>query len=252
MRDTSHATKSGVIRRGMVLAAGLGRRMRPITDTTPKPLVQVAGQALLDHALDRFNEVNIDSVVVNVHYLADQVEAHVAGRRSPTIVLSHEEQRLETGGGVAKALPHFGGEPFFVHNGDALLLNGPRPALECLAEAWNSTLMDACLLVHPTSEAYGYSGDGDFIMDPVGLIGRRPELQQAPYIFTGVQILHPRLFTDLPDGPFSLNILYDRAIAAGRLYGLLHDGKYFHVGTPGDLGAVENYMASMHSGVRRT
>ncbi len=239
-------------RRGMVLAAGLGARMRPITETIPKPLVRVAGRPLIDYAFDRLIEAGVTDVVVNVHHLAEQIEAHVANRSDLTVTVSPEPQRLETGGGVAKALAHFGDEPFFVHNGDALLLNGPHPALECLADAWDDAIMDACLLVHPVCEAYGYNGNGDFDMDPLGKLSRRGELRQAPYLFTGVQILHPRLFKAGPGGSFSLNILYDRAIAAGRLYGLLHDGKYFHVGTPEDLDSVADYLAKMHSGVRRT
>lgn len=248
----SGSAKSGGIRRGMVLAAGLGRRMRPITETTPKPLVPVAGRPLLDWAIDRMVEAGVELIVVNVHHLAQQIEAHVSARSSPKIVVSREPEPLETGGGVAHALEHFEGEPFFVVNGDAFLLNGPSPALSVLSAGWDDAAMDGLLLVHPTIEAFGYVGDGDFRMDPVGILSRRIERQLAPYLFTGVQILHPRLFREIPSGPFSLNLLYDRAIASGRLRGLLHDGKYFHVGTPADLGCAETYMAHMHSGVRRT
>ena len=182
----------------------------------------------------------------------EKIETHLRRRTSPQIVVSYEPERLETGGGVRHALQHFDGAPFFVVNGDALILNGPHPALCTLATVWDPERMDGLLLVHPTPEAYGYEGDGDFRMDPLGRISRRPERQLAPYIFTGVQILHPRLFEGAPEGAFSLNVLYDRAIAAERLYGVLHDGKYFHVGTPGDLGMAEAYLAYMHSGVRRT
>lgn len=238
--------------RAMVLAAGLGRRMQPITRTTPKPLVHVAGRPLLDRALDRLEEAGVHEVVVNVHYLRDQIERHLEQRPSPRIVLSPEAVRLETGGGVARALPLLGQEPFFVVNSDVVLLNGPRAALANLASAWDGERMEGLLLVHPTAEALGYNGSGDFSMDEVGMLSRRRECHIAPYLFTGIQILHPRIFRDLPDGPFSLNVLYDRAIAERRLYGLLHDGKWFHVGRPEDLAEVEAYLAKMHSGVRRT
>lgn len=239
------------IRRAMLLAAGLGLRMRPITETIPKPLVPLAGRPLLDHALDRLEEVGVERAVVNTHYLGEQIAAHLAGRARPQVVLSPEVARLETGGGVLRALPHFEGEPFFVVNGDVFWLNGPRPALEMLAAAWGLCQADALLLLHPTIEAFGYRGDGDFMMDPLGRLSRRPERQLAPYLFTGIQILHPRLFRGAPEGGFSLNVLYDRAIEAGRLYGVLHDGKWFHLGTPRDLALAEVYLAGQHSGVRR-
>lgn len=248
----SGSALSVVTRRGMVLAAGLGRRMRPITETTPKPLIPVAGRPLLDWAIDHMAEAGVELIVVNVHHLGEQIEAHLKGRSSPKIVVSREPERLETGGGVAHALEHFEDEPFFVFNGDAFLLNGPSPALSVLSAGWDDAAMDGLLLVHPTIEAFGYVGDGDFCMDPFGLLSRRPERQLAPYLFTGVQVLHPRLFRKAPSGPFSLNVLYDRAMAAGRLRGVLHDGKYFHVGTPADLGVAETYMSQTHSGVRRT
>lgn len=238
--------------RGMVLAAGLGTRMRPITCSTPKPLVQVAGRPLLDRALDRLEEAGVEEVVVNVHHLREKIEAHLRRRSSPRIVLSPEPERLETGGGVARALPLLGGGAFFVVNSDIVLLNGPRAALTNLAAGWNDQRMDALLLLHPTVEAPGYHGSGDFFMDQSGRLRRRRESHLAPYLFTGIQILHPRLFRDLPAGPFSLNVLYNRAIGEDRLFGLLHDGKWFHVGRPEDLRDVEDYLAEMHSGVRRT
>lgn len=238
--------------RAMVLAAGLGTRMRPITDTIPKPLVEVAGRTLLDRALDRLEETGVTEVVVNVHYLRDKIEHHLRGRRCPRVRMSAEPERLETGGGVARALPLLGEGPFFVVNSDIVLLNGPHAALVNLAAAWRDEHMDALLLLHPTVEAPGYEGSGDFEMDQVGRLRRRDESHLAPYLFTGIQILQPRLFRDLPAGPFSLNVLYDRAIEAGRLFGLLHDGKWFHVGRPGDLRDVEEYLAKMHAGVRRT
>lgn len=236
----------------MVLAAGLGLRMRPITERLPKPLVPVAGRTLLDRAIDRLEEAEVEEVVVNVHYLADQVERHLAHRTTPRIVLSTEPELLETGGGVQHALPLLGSEPFFVVNSDAVLLNGPRQALRNLAEAWDGARMDALMLLHATFETSGSDGTGDFTMDPNGRLRRRAPPHVAPYSFTGIQVLHPRLFVDLPDPPFSLNILYNRAIASGRLYGILHDGKWFHVGSPEDLAGAEAYLSRQQLGVRRT
>ncbi len=240
-----------VPRRGMVLAAGLGLRMRPITNKLPKPLVPILNRTLLDRALDRLEEAGVEEAVVNVHHLGEMIEQHLSGRHAPKITLSIEETRLETGGGVAKALPLLGDTPFIVANGDVLWLDGPHPTLDLLAAAWDDDEMDALLLLHPTVEAYGYRGDGDFLMDPGGRLSRRPERELAPYLFAGVQILHPRLFGDEPAGSFSLNLLYDRAIERGRLFGVLHDGKWFHVGTPEDLAVAETYMQAQHSGIKR-
>lgn len=239
------------IKTGMVLAAGLGLRMRPITDTTPKPLVTVAGRTLLDRMIDRFEDAGVDTVVVNVHHLADQVEAHVAERDTPTIVVSDERDHLlETGGGLKKALPLLGERPFLAANSDAIVLNANTPALGRLIERWDDDAMDGLLLLQSTVEAYGYDGLGDFDADPMGQLQRRSEHMVAPYLFTGVQILHPRLFADAPMGPFSLNVLYDRALAAGRLFGVVHDGEWFHVGDAHGLAAAETYMGERYPGVR--
>ena len=238
--------------RAMALAAGFGLRMRPITDHTPKPLIQVQGRALLDRALDRLAEAGIEDVVVNLHHLGPLIERHVRGRSAPRVAFTHEDTLLDTGGGVAKALPHLGAEPFFVVNGDVLWLDGPQLTLGMMAAAWDDARMDGLLLVHPTVEAYGYDGTGDFVMDPDGRLVRRPEGTVSPHLFTGVSILHPRLFTDAPEGTFSLNVPFDRAIEAGRLHGLLHDGKWFHIGTPEGLAVAEGYMREQHSGVKRT
>lgn len=229
-------------RHGMILAAGLGLRMRPITDTLPKPLIPVAGQTLLDRALDHLEAAGVEEVVVNAHYLAEMVKEHVDLRSSPRSVVSVEEERLETGGGVAKALPLLGNEPFFVVNGDALWIDGLRPTLEVLADAWDGNRMDGILLLHATVSAHGYDGMGDFLLAPDGSLTRRPERTMAPYMFAGVQILHPRLFDDVPDGPFSLNLLFDRSIEAGRLFGIAHEGSWFHVGTPEDLEIAEKLV----------
>lgn len=226
----------------MVLAAGLGQRMRPITDSLPKPLIEVRGRAMLDTILDRLETAGITKVVVNLHYLGEMIEVHLKGRSSPQIVFSEEEDLLETGGGVTKALPLLGEDPFFVLNGDVCWLDGLTPALRRLAAAWNDEEMDALLLLHPTCSAFGYEGLGDYLMDPAGRLRRRQERQIAPFIHAGIQILHPRLFEGAPRGSFSLNKLYDKAQEAGRLWGLRHDGEWYHVGTPAELRAVEDAL----------
>ena len=236
-----------VPRRAMALAAGLGKRMRPLTETTPKPLLEVAGRTLLDRLIDRYEDVGVERVVVNLHHHRKQLEAHLRARNSPPLTLAIEDELLETGGGVRHALAHLGPDPFYVANGDVLWLDGARPALVRLAQSWDATRMDALLLIHSVVTARGYEGEGDFFADPLGGLRRRRLGQVAPFVFTGVQILHPRLFADTPQGPFSLNLLYDRAEAASRLYGVVHDGMWFHVGTPQDLVATE---AELRTGLR--
>ncbi len=224
-------------RRAMVLAAGLGLRMRPITEHTPKPLVSVAGRTMLDRALDHLAVAGVSHFVVNTHWLADKVAAHLSGR--PGITLSHEDELLETGGGVAKALPHLGDEPFYVVNSDIIWTDGATPALRRLAEAWDDSRMNALLLLQRTATAMGYEGPGDFFLDAEGVPRRRRDREVAPLLFSGVQILSPRLFRDAPAGRFSLNVLYDRALEDGRLFAILHDGRWYHVGTPDALPQVE-------------
>jgi MurNAc alpha-1-phosphate uridylyltransferase len=222
-------------RRAMVLAAGLGLRLRPITENIPKPLVPLAGRTLLDRALDALDAAGVEAAVVNSHYLGAMIEAHLAGRARPRIVLSAEEELLETGGGVARALPHLGAAPFYVINADIAWTDGATPALARLADAWRDEAMDALLLLHPVDDATGYDGSGDFFLRDEGALERRGDAARAPYVFTGVQILHPRLFVDAPDGPFSLTVLYDRARETGRLAGIVHDGDWHHIGTPAGL-----------------
>ena len=230
-------------RRAMVLAAGLGTRMRPLTDTVPKPLVRVRGRALIDIALDRLDEVGVDTCVVNVHHLADKVRAHVADRVRPRVVVSDETGRLmETGGGVRKALPLLGDDPFFVINADVMWLNGVRPALTRLAEAWDDARMDALVLVLRLVGANGYEGPGDFFVDPLGRPRRRRSHEIAPFVYAGVQVLSPRLFEDTPDEPFSLNRLYDRALDEDRFRALPHDGEWYHVGTLAGLDLAEHRL----------
>lgn len=227
----------------MVLAAGLGLRMRPITLSTPKPLIKVAGATLLDHALDRLVEAGVERAVVNLHHLGEQIERHLKKRSAPRIELSWEkDQLLETGGGIAKALPLLGDEPFFVVNADTLWLNGPSRALHRLAIQWDPARMDALLLFHPTVSAHGYDEDGDFMLESDGRVLPRDEGRIAPFVFTGTQIIHPRLFADAPRGPWRLRPLFDRLMAEGRLHALRHDGEWFHIGTPAGLEEAEAYL----------
>lgn len=226
--------------RAMVLAAGLGLRMRPITVHTPKPLVEVAGRTMLDRALDHLAAGGVTELVVNTHWLADRIAGHLSGR--PGITLSHEDVLLETGGGVAKALPHLGAAPFYVVNSDIIWTDGATRALKRLADAWDDDRMDALLLLQPTATAMGYDGAGDFFLDTTGVPRRRRDREVAPLLFSGVQILSPRLFHDAPAGKFSLNVLYDRALDASRLFAIVHDGRWYHVGTPEALPEVERAL----------
>jgi len=230
--------------RAMILAAGIGKRMRPITATVPKPLVEVGGRALIDYALDRLERAGVETAVVNVHYLADLVRVHVGKRKKPKVVVSDERDKLlDTGGGVAKALPHLGDEPFYVINSDSFWIEGPRPNLDWLAGGWHSDRMDALLLLASTVRSVGYHGRGDFRMDPAGRLSRRPEREVAPFAYAGAAILHPRIFADCPAGAFSLNRLFDRAIEADRLFGVRMDGVWLHVGTPETIGEAELSIA---------
>ena len=233
----------GLPKSAMVLAAGLGTRMRPISDTMPKPLIEIAGRTLLDHAIDRLALIGVERVVVNVHYRAEMVMAHLAGRDHPHIEISQEDALLETGGGVARALPLLG-ECFFVVNGDVLWLDGKEHALARLAAAFDPGRMDAVLLFHRTTTAVGYEGNGDYFLDPLGVPRRRSEREIAPYLFAGVQLLHRRLFDGIAEKRFSLNLLYDRAQRAGRLTAIVHDGEWYHIGTPDGLDATRARLNS--------
>jgi len=227
----------------MVLAAGLGTRLRPITDSLPKPLVRVAGRPLIDWVFDRLVAAGVERAVVNTHYFAEMIVGHLTRRRDIEILFSHEAEILETGGGIKKALPLLGPDPFLSVNAKILWLNGREDAIHRLADAWDDSAMDGVLLLQPTVTAVGYDGQGDFILGPDGRIRRRKELEVAPFLFSGLQILHPRLFTGAPDGFFSLNLLYDRAIEADRLHGIRHDGDWYHVSTPRHLAEVEARLA---------
>lgn len=229
-------------RRAMVLAAGLATRMRPLTDRTAKPLLCVAGRSLLDRALDHLARAGVERVVVNTHWHAAAVRAALASRQLPETIESHEEQPLETGGGVVRALPHLGAEPFYIINGDAFWLDGARPALARLAEAFDPETTDAVLLVHRAAQLPYYSGRGDFAVDPWGRVRRPREKEIVPYLYAGVQLAAPSLFADAPAGPFSTNILWDRAIAADRLRAVVHDGVWLHLSTPEDITEAEETL----------
>jgi MurNAc alpha-1-phosphate uridylyltransferase len=227
-------------RTAMVLAAGLGTRMRPLTDTRPKPLIAVAGKALLDHVLDRLADAGVERAVVNVHYLAEQIIAHTAGRAKPRVTISDERGLLlGTGGGVVKALGELGTAPFFHINSDTIWIDSVTPNLTRLADHFDAATMDALLLLAPTTGSIGYTGRGDFIMTPDGRLRRRDERAVAPYVYAGAAILSPALFKDAPQGEFSLTDLFDRAAAAGRLHGLRLEGLWMHVGTPEAVGEAE-------------
>jgi MurNAc alpha-1-phosphate uridylyltransferase len=224
----------------MVLAAGLGLRMRPLTDRMPKPLVPVAGRPLLDHVLDKLGDAGVSEAVVNVHYLPDQIIAHVAKRKRPHVTISDERNCvLGTGGGVVKALPLLGGAPFFHVNADTLWIDGVRSNLTRLAEAFEPARMDILLLMAPTASSIGYEGRGDYAMLPDGALRKRKELQVVPFVYAGVAIISPAVFAHAPAGEFSLTKSFDAANEQERLFGLRLDGTWMHVGTPDAVGAAE-------------
>jgi N-acetyl-alpha-D-muramate 1-phosphate uridylyltransferase len=227
----------------MVMAAGLGKRMRPLTATMPKPMVRVAGKPLIDHTLDRLAEAGVARAVVNVHYLADALEAHVAERASPKVEISDErDMLLETGGGMIKAQAKLA-DPFFCLNSDNIWLDGPKNAFAELSARWDPEIMDALLLVVPHSRAMNFNGQGDFHLDSVGRITRRRPGRIAPFIYTGIQIVSHRLLRDAPDGKFGTMQLWERAIGEGRLYGLPFTGLWFEVGTPAAIRTTEEALS---------
>jgi MurNAc alpha-1-phosphate uridylyltransferase len=229
-----------VPKRAMVLAAGLGTRMRPFNGKLPKPLVQVGGKALIDYVLDRLAEQGVERTVVNVHHLADQIEHHLAGRDRPRIVISDERDGLlGTAGGVIKALPELGDGPFFHVNSDTIWIDGVKPNLGRLAAAFDPARMDALLLVAPTTSSIGYAGRGDFSMAPDGVLTRRGEREVVPFVYAGAAILTPAFFAGAAPGPSSMSPLFDRAAEAQRLCGLRLEGVWMHVGTPDAIKAAE-------------
>ena len=237
---------AAVPRTAMVMAAGLGKRMRPLTATRPKPLVEVAGKPLIDHVFDRLRAAGVERAVVNVHYLADALEAHIACCvRGIDVVVSDERARLmETGGGLVQARDLLGPDPVLVANSDNLWVDGPVDAIRLLAARWEDDAMDALLLVVPLARAHNHEGRGDFHLAPDGrIVARRSSGRAAPFVYTGVQIIHPRVLVDHPSGPFSTNLFWNRAIESGRAYAVVHEGLWFDVGTPGAIPRTEAVLA---------
>lgn len=238
-------SRAAVPETAMVMAAGLGKRMRPLTATRPKPLVQVAGTTLLDHVLGHLASAGVKRAVVNVHYLADALEAHVARKsHGLEIVISDERAMLlETGGGLMRAKPLITGDPFLCVNTDNIWVDGPINAIQLLADRWDDKVMDALLLMVPLARAHHHLGRGDFHVDPVGRLSRRKNGRIAPFVWTGIQLLSKRLLIDPPQDKFSTNIFWDRAIADGRAYGVAHQGLWFDVGTPQAIPKTEAMLA---------
>jgi N-acetyl-alpha-D-muramate 1-phosphate uridylyltransferase len=232
--------------RAMILAAGLGTRMRPLTNNTPKPLVKVGGRALINHAIDRLMQAGVSMIVVNVHYHADKLRHHLAKRDDVEIRISDETDTiLGTGGGIVRALPHFEGEPFFIHNSDSIWAEGYGHALQRLKARWNPDDMDSLLLMASLVNSMGYEGRGDFVMDSDGRLSSVPEGRLSPFAYPGAAILHPRLFDEAPHGAFPLLMLWEKAIERGRLFGLRLDGVWMHVGTPEALNEAEAFLADL-------
>ena len=231
--------------RAIVLAAGLGTRMRPYNGHIPKPLVEIGGKSLIDYSLDRLADAGVESVVVNVHHLADILERHLAPRQRPHVVISDERgELLGTGGGIAKALPKLGDAPFFLVNSDTVWFDGVRPNFTRMAEAFDPQTMDVLLLLAATTSSIGYSGRGDFAMLPDGRLRRRRENEVVPFVYAGAAVLSPALFADAPKGAFSLTVLFERAAENNRLFGLRLEGVWMHVGTPEAVAAAEAALAA--------
>lgn len=247
MKQTNQALRlkaeiaTEVPKTAMVLAAGLGKRMRPLTATRPKPLIEVAGQSLLDHLLERLRAAGVEKAVVNVHYLADAVEAHLKKNAHGLEIRISDERGLllETGGGMVKALPLIDADPFLVVNSDNLWIDGPADTLKLLASHWDGKKMDALLLLVPHARASNHGGRGDFHMDRTGRLRRRQRSYVAPFVYTGIQMVSKRLLEGAPDGPFSTNVLWDKAMEEGRCFGAVHQGLWFDVGTPKSIPMTE-------------
>jgi MurNAc alpha-1-phosphate uridylyltransferase len=231
----------------MIMAAGLGKRMRPLTATRPKPLIEVGGKALLDHVLERLHAAGVRKIVVNVHYLADALEAHLMSRDHGLEVVISDERGLlmETGGGLVQAEPLIDTDPFLALNSDNLWVDGPADTLRLLASQWDGERMDALLLLVPQARARNHKGMGDFHMGSSGRLRRRERSHVAPFVFTGIQIASKRLLRDAPEGPFSTNILWDRAIEEGRCFGAVHQGLWFDVGTPQSIRLTETAIENV-------
>lgn len=234
------------IKRAMVMAAGKGTRMRPLTDKLPKPLVPFMGRPLIDHVLDRLEQAGIEEVIVNTHHFADRLEEHLARRATPHIVISDEREKLlDTGGGAKKALPLLGSDPIVTFNSDSVWVEGWGSNLRRLMDAFDPGRMDALLMIADACRTIGYVGRGDFHMDPLGALTRRGSAETVPYMFAGVQVIKPALFADGPDGAFSTNLVWDRLIERGALFGQRMSGVWMHVGTPEDLAAAEAFFRDL-------
>jgi N-acetyl-alpha-D-muramate 1-phosphate uridylyltransferase len=236
-----------VPRTAMIMAAGLGKRMRPLSATRPKPLMEVGGKALLDHVLEKLRVAGVRKIVVNVHYLAEALEAHLMSRAHGLEVIISDErgQLMETGGGLVKAAPLIDCDPFLALNSDNLRIDGPADTLKLLASQWDDSRMDALLLLVPLARALNHKGMGDFHMDRSGRLRRRERSHVAPFVFTGIQIVSKRLLRDAPDGPFSTNLLWDRAMEEGRCFGAVHQGLWFDVGTPQSIQLTETALENV-------
>ena len=231
-------------KKAMVLAAGLGKRMRPITDKIPKPLVKVYGKTLLDHGLDALVKANVEEVIINVHYHADQIENHLTKRKDLKIIISDERKELlDSGGGIANALPHLGQDPFYLINADSFWVEGYCPNLNRMAEFWNRDEMDIMLLLASMANAVGFGSKGDFSMDADGRLMRRGEKKIAPFAYAGAAIINPAIFDDAPSGAFTLNKQFDAALEQERLFGLRLEGLWLHVGTPDSIHEAEDAIA---------
>lgn len=234
---------SEIGRTAMILAAGFGKRMQPLTDVTPKPLIEVNGRALIDRALDSIRAGGVGTVVVNMHYLADQIEAWAGQQRDPAVIVSDErDEILDTGGGVARALGKLGDAPFFVFNSDSFWIDGPVPALERMREVWDPAKMDCLLLLSDPARSVGFDDPGNFVIDDSGRLQRTTSEEEASFIYCGCYLVTPQMFDGAPAGAFSMNLLWDRALAAGRLFGIVHDGPWLHVGTPAAIKDAEDAL----------
>ena len=226
----------------MVLAAGLGTRMRPLTLAKPKPLFEVGGRTMLDHALDKLKDVGLRRVVVNVFYLAEQIEAHLAKRSDLDIIISRETELLDTGGGIKNALPYFEDKPFFALNADLPWRDGPTPSLHRMANAWDPARMDVALLLMPTGKARGFHGKGDFMLEPDGRVWRKEAPETRSHVLISAQILKPHLIDEVPEKVFSNNKIWSTVEARNKLYGVEHSGTCYHVGTPEDLAEANRLL----------
>ncbi len=232
-----------IANKAMILAAGLGRRLQPITINTPKPLVMVAGKPIIDYAIDHFVKAGLERLVVNVHYLAEQVIEYLDDRDDIEIIVSDEtNQILDTGGGIKKALPFLGNKPFFACNSDIIWHDKYEEALEGLLSGWKDNNMDALLLLKPTDSAFGYNGKGDFFIEPNGMVTRKKAGESAPFVFAGLQLIKPYIFEEYPEEPFSLNKVFDKLLSSERLFGFVYSGNWLHIGDIDGLEIAENYF----------